>query len=90
MALLLKTGILRVILIYSQLIETCKLSTSKFKYVMLLLGIPKFVMWVRHTLGGPFKDDTDNKFFNQSQSSFYAKVFYITVTITFTENELEE
>lgn len=50
MAFLLETGILHVTLIYSQLIETCKLSTSKFEYVMLLLGILKSVMWVRHTL----------------------------------------
>lgn len=75
MALFLETGILHVVLIYSQLIETSKLSTSKFKYVMLLLGILKSVMWGRHTLGGPFKDDADNKFFNQWQSSFYAEVF---------------
>lgn len=75
MALLLEMGILYVILTYSQLIETSKLSTSKFKYVVLLLGILKSVMWVRHSLGGPFKDDTDNKFFNQWRSSFYAKVF---------------
>lgn len=30
---------------------------------------------VRHTLGGPFKNDNDNEFFNQWQSSFYAKGF---------------
>jgi len=62
-------------LIYSQRIETCKLSTSKFKYVVLLLGILESVMWVRHALGGPFKDDTDNKIFNQRQSSSYAELY---------------
>lgn len=65
------------ILIYSHLMETCKLSSSKFRYVVLLLGILKSVMWERHTLGGPFKDDTDNKFFNQWQSSFYAKALIL-------------
>lgn len=65
------------ILIYSHLIETCKLSSSKFKYVVLLLGILKSVMWERHTLGGPFKDNTDNKFFNQWQSSFYTKALLL-------------
>lgn len=65
------------ILIYSHLIETCKLSNTKFRYVVLLLGILKFVMWEGHTLGGPFKDDTDNKFLSQWQSSFYAKALIL-------------
>lgn len=87
MAHLLQTGILHVMLIYSQLIETCKVSTSKFKYVVLLLGILKSVMWVRHTPGGSFKDDTDNRFFNQGHRvASMQGYFCIGVTVAFTEN----
>lgn len=64
------------VLIYSHLIGTCKLSNSKFRYAVLLLGILKSVMWERHTLRGPFKDDADNKFFNQGRVAFMLRHLY--------------
>lgn len=82
---LLETGILRIILIYSQLIETYKLSTSKFKYVMLLLGILKSLMWVRHLRMIQITNSLSS-----GGVVFMLRYFYISVTITFMENELEE
>lgn len=82
---LLETGILRIILIYSQLIETYKLSTSKFKYVVLLLGIPKSLMWVRHLRMIQITNSLSS-----GGVVFMLRYFYISVTITFMENELEE